>query len=329
MIKILSLLSTSILLGSVNGTKLSNKEAYNALKTTIASVKKSCGEICDTTIVGKPGKYFDEVTKNVDCPALFSNSDLDRPSVFEEPPMRIPKWLLDDYSYHGKVDMFNDFRDDSEPKESIHFYNFSTWMVNTINDRLEKEIFTGPYGKPEADRINRFLKDHVDVKGKQVLVIGSETPWIEVFALNNGAKHVTTLEYTKILNEIPEITTILPEDFNKMFLEKSLPEFDLVISYSSVEHSGLGRYGDSLNPWGDLIVMARAWCVLKEGGQALIGMPLGPGKDAIYFNSHKTYGPLMLSHLFANFKQIYSEVDYSKYSPDCPFCYQDLFVLEK
>ena len=31
------------------------------------------------------------------------------------------------------------------------------------------------------------------------------------------------------------------------------------------------RYGDSLNPWGDLIAMARAWCVLKPGGKALIG----------------------------------------------------------
>ena len=27
----------------------------------------------------------------------------------------------------------------------------------------------------------------------------------------------------------------------------------------------LYRYGDQLNPWGDLIAMARAWCLLKPG----------------------------------------------------------------
>ena len=42
-----------------------------------------------------------------------------------------------------------------------------------------------------------------------------------------------------------------------------------MITYSSLEHSGLGRYGDSLNPWGDLITMAKAWCLLKPKGRAL------------------------------------------------------------
>ena len=59
----------------------------------------------------------------------------------------------------------------------------------------------------------------------------------------------------------------------------SLPLFDLVFTFSSVEHSGLGRvsksvrlflyynishtagrYGDPLNPWGDIITIAQAWC---------------------------------------------------------------------
>ncbi len=30
-----------------------------------------------------------------------------------------------------------------------------------------------------------------------------------------------------------------------------------MVSFSSLEHSGLGRYGDQLNPHGDLIAMAR------------------------------------------------------------------------
>ena len=38
--------------------------------------------------------------------------------------------------------------------------------------------------------------------------------------------------------------------------------FDLIVTYSSLEHSGLGRYGDSLNPWADLITMAKAWYLI-------------------------------------------------------------------
>ena len=89
------------------------------------------------------------------------------------------------------------------------------------------------------------------------------------------------------------------------------------------------RYGDTLNPWGDLITMARAWCVLKPGGRALIGIPIGPGVDRIYFNSHKLYGPLMLSHLFSNWKQISSDLNYDYYSDQCIPCYQEIFIVEK
>jgi hypothetical protein len=57
-----------------------------------------------------------------------------------------------------------------------------------------------------------------------------------------------------------------------------------------------------LNPWGDLIGMARAWCLVKPGGRALVGVPSGP--DIVVFNSHRIYGPVAYSHLFANWKQV-------------------------
>ena len=102
-------------------------------------------------------------------------------------------------------------------------------------------------------------------------------------------------------------------------------------------NNSLFRYGDTLNPWGDLIAMARAWCVVKPGKRALIGIPIGPGDDRIYFNSHKVYGPLMLSHLFANWKQIFAELDYytenneffTYWEEECTSCLQPVFILEK
>ena len=78
-----------------------------------------------------------------------------------------------------------------------------------------------------------------------------------------------------------------------------------MVTFSSLEHSGLGRYGDSLNPWGDLITMAKAWCLTKPKGRALVGVP--SGFDVIMFNASRNYGPIMSSHLFANWNVIYSQ----------------------
>ena len=91
-------------------SKLSNKEIYENLKTSLKSIKESCGEICDQSITGKPNVYFQEIKKNVDCLALFKNSDIDNVSQFESPPMRIPKWLVPEYNYGGRVPITNFYR---------------------------------------------------------------------------------------------------------------------------------------------------------------------------------------------------------------------------
>ncbi len=87
--------------------------------------------------------------------------------------------------------------------------------------------------------------------------------------------------------------------------------FDAVITFSSVEHSGLGRYGDAMNPWGDRQAVARAWCMTKRGGRIALGVPSGP--DAIFYNAHRLYGPVQLPHLLANWKQVWQSHDPSEH----------------
>lgn len=85
-------------------------------------------------------------------------------------------------------------------------------------------------------------------------------------------------EYKPIHSEHPLIATIMPADFDEMY--KNGSRFDTLVTYSSLEHSGLGRYGDQLNPWGDIITMAKAWCILKPHGEALVGIPVW-GSDVL------------------------------------------------
>ena len=78
-----------------------------------------------------------------------------------------------------------------------------------------------------------------------------------------------------------------PNELRDKFVAKDVtPFFDTVISYSSIEHSGLTRYGDAPHPWGDLVAMAKSWCFVKERGWAFIGIPTYK-TDRIYYNAQR------------------------------------------
>ena len=81
-------------------------------------------------------------------------------------------------------------------------------------------------------------------------MIGSEFPWLEAMLLEKGVNLVTTLEYSNIESQHPNITTITAKSLRKLYLDGEFSndkEFDAAITFSSVEHSGLGRYFYSVN----------------------------------------------------------------------------------
>ncbi len=82
----------------------------------------------------------------------------------------------------------------------------------------------------------------MNITGKHVLVIGSQNPWLEVLLLNNGAAKITTVDYRKLESFEPKIEILTMEELAEKYLDGSLPLFDAFVSYSSIEHSGLGRW---------------------------------------------------------------------------------------
>ena len=83
-----------------------------------------------------------------------------------------------------------------------------------------------------------------------------------------------------------------------------------------------------MNPWGDVIAMAKAWCVTKSGGKALIGFPSGPF-DSIEFNANRLYGPIMTPHIFANWNVEHTNLDLTQFDESCTYCYEPLYILSK
>jgi SAM-dependent methyltransferase len=56
-----------------------------------------------------------------------------------------------------------------------------------------------------------------------------------------------------------------------------------------LEHIGLGRYGDPIDPSGYLRAAAELGRVLKPGGELLIGTPVG--RERLCFDAHRVFDP--------------------------------------
>lgn len=67
----------------------------------------------------------------------------------------------------------------------------------------------------------------------------------------------------------------------------------------TVEHIGLGRYGDPIDPDGDVKAINELKRVVAIDGSLLFVVPVGNPK--IIFNAHRIYDPGMVSHLFEGF----------------------------
>ena len=101
-------------------------------------------------------------------------------------------------------------------------------------------------------------------RNASVAVLGSTQPWYEAMALTEGARRVVTIEHNAVSYRHPALHAYTHRAF---FASKERPEtFDVILSISSFEHDGLGRYGDPLDPDGDLRSMKEAHKFCGRGG---------------------------------------------------------------
>jgi len=249
-------------------------------------------------------KFFRERTVPVDCDAIFSDE------VFrieghglKEAPHSIPAEWVNEFTLNGRSSVSQAYYDQKYVGSTAETSVWTVELVNGMIDQANRRALSGTYGVTDTNALLDALDHAKGIKGGRVLVIGSENPWVEACVLAKGASSVTTLEYGVIQSEHPRITTLLPKDFRQKW--KSLPHFDAIVTYSSVEHSGLGRYGDALNPWGDVLEIARARCVSKPGASLTIAVPFGG--DAIVFNAHRVYGNFRYPYLASNWKQVWRQ----------------------
>lgn len=61
-------------------------------------------------------------------------------------------------------------------------------------------------------------------------------------------------------------------------------------SFHAIEHFGLGRYGDPIDPEGSFKALSAFQRVLKPNGKLYLGVPIGP-ENKLIFNAHRIFNP--------------------------------------
>jgi hypothetical protein len=123
------------------------------------------------------------------------------------------------------------------------------------------------YGNTDTMLYNAI--DQYPIKDKDVVIMGSQRPIYESVCLVFGGSSCTTIDFQPIIVDYPKFFTMTIAQY-----DENPKQFDAAISISSFEHDGLGRYGDPLRPDGDVQMMSKMKCIVKDGGILYLSVPI-------------------------------------------------------
>lgn len=94
-------------------------------------------------------------------------------------------------------------------------------------------------------------------------------------------------------------TNIVFKVCDLMRLDPAMENYcDSISSLHAIEHMGLGRYGDPLNPNGHIDALDNIYRILKPGGRFYFSVPMGL-PQRIEYNAHRVFSLDYLTKLFA------------------------------
>jgi len=248
--------------------------------------------------------------------------------VIRPPPRKPPEAMIREFEQYGDMPItkyvyYNDQYNDAAADSGANITSIiKKTEIETLLARIKADK---PLGYSNTELKKTMYKYKQAIRKKSVTVVGTQYPWIESIAVSLKAKYILTLDYTR--KKYEQLTKDIVLDWMHVndFLEKGdLEQFDAAVSFSSIEHAGLGRYGDPLSPFGDLEALKQMHCMLKKDGLLFLGLPTSIDNSSyIEFNAHRIYGTKRLNLLFD--KKKWKLLEQQK----CKGDYYSIFVLRK
>ena len=135
---------------------------------------------------------------------------------------------------------------------------------------------------------------HQDLLVSQYIYARNPARHVDVGSRIDGfVAHVASFRKIEIVDirpfspsEHPNIVNKQADLMNVMDLEKT----DSLSCLHAIEHFGLGRYGDPINPDGYLVGFQNLVSMLLPGGILYISFPIG-SKNEVHFNAHRVFHP--------------------------------------
>ena len=112
-------------------------------------------------------------------------------------------------------------------------------------------------------------------------------------AIVSAFKTIEFYDYRPANLQLSNLSTNFADLNNLPFKDNSIQSLSCM---HVIEHIGLGRYGDPLNPSADLKAMSELKRVIQIGGSLLIVVPVG--KPRIQFNAHRIYSYELITDFF-------------------------------
>lgn len=130
-------------------------------------------------------------------------------------------------------------------------------------------------------------EDHYDV--------GSRVDGFVAHLLSALKGKITIIDIRPLLVSVEGLSFIQADATNLDNIEDA--SLKSLSSLHAVEHFGLGRYGDPINPESCFTAMKSMQRVLAPEGLLYFSVPIGK-EDAVYFNSHRMFKPRTILDTF-------------------------------
>ncbi len=148
-----------------------------------------------------------------------------------------------------------------------------------------------------------LAKKIFETKPAQHTDVGSHLPTIGIIS---QFAPTTMVDIRPPEISLPELSFVRGSILDLPFGNDEIPSLS---SICVIEHIGLGRYGDMLDPFGSEKAAKELIRVLAPGGNLYISVPID-SKNKVYFNAHRSFTQNYIVELFGSLKLVEEQYVY-------------------